>query len=77
VRDNVTGLVWEVKTADGGLRDQKWSYTWYDSVHNSRGPRYRQLPLWRNASRFLTETGGSVTDLTVRPCGRKAGIRGL
>ena len=23
VRDNVTGLVWEVKTADGGLRDQK------------------------------------------------------
>ena len=31
VLDNVTGLVWEVKTADGGLRDQKWSYTWYDS----------------------------------------------
>jgi hypothetical protein len=37
VRDNVTGLVWEVKTADGGLRDQKWSYTWYDSVHNYSG----------------------------------------
>ncbi len=31
VLDNVTGLVWEVKTADGGLRDQKWTYTWYDS----------------------------------------------
>ncbi|CAK0755237.1 exported hypothetical protein [Gammaproteobacteria bacterium] len=31
VRDNVTGLTWEVKTADGGLRDQKWTYTWYDS----------------------------------------------
>lgn len=37
VRDNVTGLVWEVKTADGGLRDQKWTYSWYDSVHNYQG----------------------------------------
>lgn len=30
-RDNVTGLVWEVKTDDGGLRDQGHTYTWYDS----------------------------------------------
>jgi hypothetical protein len=30
VRDNVTSLVWEVKTADGGLRDQNWTYTFYD-----------------------------------------------
>jgi hypothetical protein len=37
VRDNLSGLVWEVKTADGGLRDQKWTYTWYDSVHNYGG----------------------------------------
>jgi len=37
VRDNVTGLVWEVKTADGGLRDRNWTYTWYDSVHNYGG----------------------------------------
>jgi hypothetical protein len=36
-RDNVTGLVWEVKTTDGGLRDQKWTYSWYDSVHNYGG----------------------------------------
>ena len=28
-RDNVTGLVWEVKTSDGGLRDQRWTYSWY------------------------------------------------
>ena len=34
VKDNVTGLVWEVKTADAGLRDQNWVYTWFDSVHN-------------------------------------------
>jgi hypothetical protein len=37
VRDNVTGLVWEVKTADRGLRDWNWTYTWYDSVHNYGG----------------------------------------
>jgi hypothetical protein len=28
VRDNVTGLVWEIKTDDGGLRDRDWHYTW-------------------------------------------------
>lgn len=31
VRDNVTGLIWEVKTADGGLRDWNWTYTWYNN----------------------------------------------
>ncbi|MBB1077630.1 DUF1566 domain-containing protein [Rhodoferax sp. 4810] len=30
-RDNVTGLIWEVKTIDGGLRDQDHIYSWYDS----------------------------------------------
>lgn len=28
VRDNVTGLTWEVKTANGGLRDKDWLYSW-------------------------------------------------
>ncbi len=39
VRDNVTGLVWEVKTADGGLHDKDNSYTWYntDSGNNNGG----------------------------------------
>lgn len=37
VRDNVTGLVWEVKTADDGFRDKKWFYTWYNSVNNYGG----------------------------------------
>ncbi|MBV5310842.1 DUF1566 domain-containing protein, partial [Chromatium okenii] len=31
VRDNVTGLIWEIKTNDGGLHDQYSTYTWYDS----------------------------------------------
>jgi hypothetical protein len=29
-RDNVTGLVWEVRTNDNGLRDKDHTYTWYD-----------------------------------------------
>jgi len=31
VRDDVTGLIWEIKTADGGDRDQGNVYSWYDS----------------------------------------------
>lgn len=37
VRDNVTGLMWEVKTNDGGLRDKDWTYTWYDPDLNTNG----------------------------------------
>jgi Protein of unknown function (DUF1566) len=32
VRDNVTGLMWEVKTNDGGLRDYTKLYTNYDNT---------------------------------------------
>jgi hypothetical protein len=28
-KDNKTGLTWEVKTDDGGLRDKDWVYSWY------------------------------------------------
>lgn len=40
VRDNTTGLMWEVKTTDGGLRDQNNSYTWYnpDADENAGAP---------------------------------------
>ncbi len=31
VRDNVTGLLWEVKSDDGGLHDKDWTYSWYNS----------------------------------------------
>jgi hypothetical protein len=37
VRDNVTGLMWEVKTDEGGLRDADWTYTSFDSTYNA-GP---------------------------------------
>ena len=37
VRDEVTGLVWEVKTADTSLHGNGWSYTWYSPVISSGG----------------------------------------
>ncbi len=37
VRDNVTGLVWEVKTDDDGLHDRDNTYTWYNSDSSSNG----------------------------------------
>ena len=37
VLDNVTGLIWEVKTDDGGLRDRDDSYNWYNSDPATNG----------------------------------------
>lgn len=37
VRDNVTGLLWEAKTVDGGLHDAGWTYTWYNSDPATNG----------------------------------------
>jgi hypothetical protein len=36
-RDNDTGLVWEVKTDDGGLRDKDNTYSWYDPNSATNG----------------------------------------
>jgi hypothetical protein len=39
VRDNVTDLIWEVKTnaTPANLRDQDWTYTWYNSNVSTNG----------------------------------------
>ncbi len=37
VRDNVTGLIWEVKTTDGTIHDINNMYTWYDSNPETNG----------------------------------------
>ena len=37
VKDNVTGLVWEQKTNDGGLREANQAYTWYNTNNNNNG----------------------------------------
>ena len=36
VLDNVTGLMWEIKTADGGLHDSVNAYTNYDSTNTGQ-----------------------------------------
>lgn len=36
-KDNVTGLIWEVKTATAGLRNSAHSYTWYSTDNTSNG----------------------------------------
>lgn len=41
VRDNVTGLTWEVKANDGGAQDAGWTYSWFSNnvagLINDRG----------------------------------------
>ncbi|EGV27588.1 hypothetical protein ThidrDRAFT_4599 [Thiorhodococcus drewsii AZ1] len=37
VRDNVTGLIWEVKTKDGGLHDRDDLYVWYNTDSATNG----------------------------------------
>ncbi|MBA3029921.1 MAG: DUF1566 domain-containing protein [Desulfobacteraceae bacterium] len=37
VRDNVTGLIWENKTDDGGIHDKDNTYTWYDPNPTTNG----------------------------------------
>jgi len=36
-KDNKTGLIWEVKTDDGGLRDKDWYYSWYKPSGDNGG----------------------------------------
>ena len=48
--DNITELLWEVKTDDGGLRDKDWSYSWYSADTNT------------NAGEAGTENGGACVD---------------
>jgi len=35
--DNVTNLMWEVKTDDSGLRDKDWTYTWHNPDGSTNG----------------------------------------
>lgn len=39
VRDNVTGLIWEGKTTDGGLHGNAHTYSWYNSDEKTNGGR--------------------------------------
>ncbi len=36
-RDNVTGLIWEIKTSEEGLRNRENTYSWYNPDHAQSG----------------------------------------
>jgi hypothetical protein len=36
-QDNITGLMWEVKTFTSGLRNKAHTYTWYNSTASTNG----------------------------------------
>ena len=44
VLDTFTGLTWEVRTTDGGLRDARHTYSWYDPAEAHGELDYRGLP---------------------------------
>ncbi len=41
VRDNVTGLLWEVKTDDGGLHDKDARFSWWKADGRGKEDRFR------------------------------------
>ena len=50
-RDNSTGLIWEVKTDDGGLHDKDSKYSWYNPNVESKGSfRSYEYQKWCKAS---------------------------
>lgn len=53
--DSNTKLVWEVKTSDGGLRDQGWIYSWYDSKSQNGNPGYEGVGVCQTSGRCDTE----------------------
>jgi len=55
VLDNITGLMWEVKTTDGGLRDWNKTYTNYDSTTS--------LQKW-NGSTYVAPTQADIDAMT-------------
>ena len=37
VKDNTSGLTWEIKTADAGLHDWRYTYSWYNPNNTDNG----------------------------------------
>lgn len=55
VRDNATGLVWEIKTTDGELRDRRWTYTPYDSSAHASAAGYKDATSGQCARERMAE----------------------
>jgi len=53
-RDNVTGLVWEIKTDDGSIHDKDNKYTWCDTNPDTNGGYEGDCDLNANMEDFIS-----------------------
>lgn len=61
VHDQFTGLIWEVKTNDGGLRSREHTYTWFDPDEDASGELdYRGQPDGGDCAQGECDTNGYV-----------------
>ena len=61
VLDQFTGLVWEVKTRDGGIHDRGNTYSWYNPDEDAGGELdYRGTPDGGQCSGSACDTGAVV-----------------
>ncbi len=82
VRDNVTGLIWEVKTDDGSIHDRDDQYTWYEAkdifvpalnAQSFGGFSDWRLPTVKELSFLIVDSGSTpLIDLTIFPNGNGA-----
>ena len=63
VKDNVTGLIWEVKTNDGGLRDWTKKYTQYDSTTSAQFFTGTSL-IFYSSTQFVNPTQAQIDAAT-------------
>ena len=71
VRDNVTGLIWEVKTTDGTIHDVERTYSYSDAkaifIENLNGAAFGGYTDWRlpTIMEFYTIVSGAYTNLAM------------
>ncbi len=63
VRDNTTGLVWEVKSADSGLHGSAHTYTWYQADNNGGTEGDEGTPATCSFASKGCNTGNFVEDV--------------
>ncbi|HMY00826.1 MAG TPA: DUF1566 domain-containing protein, partial [Agitococcus sp.] len=78
VQDNHTGLMWEVKTDDGGLRDKDNSYTWYNPNAASNGgfEGYQDYRDW-DTSYTQSSCGDSLSKCNTQAFAQTVNAQGL
>jgi hypothetical protein len=71
--DEFTGLTWEVKTDDGGLRDRRHTYTWFDPDEAHGGELdYRGVPGGGNCAGSACDTAAYVAAVNAEAlCGHR------